>query len=414
MRSTSFVWLFAAVLLMGCRDKAEGGRDDAATAGVQALAEELKPALERLSGLRATKPFTIRTQDATAIRAYVVQRLAEEMPPEELSGLHDTYALLGLIPDTLDLHALLLDLYAEQVVGYYDPGTRTMYVLAGTSPSALRPVLAHELVHALQDQHTNVDSLISSGRGSDRQAAAHAALEGHATIVMFALLAEDAEKRELDPADLPNPAAQLRQGLEAPDPEFPVFGRTPAIIRETLMFPYVGGADFVYSVWAQDSVGHVAPIGDALPQSTEQILHPVAKFVRGRDAPTELRFDSVPPGGWRVRREDTFGELETAILLGHHLGADARSKAHGWDGDRYRLLENDRNERVFVWHSIWDDAASADAFATAMRQVAPAGTGRVLRVERIEIGGRPGVSVVDAGSAGASVNGMTVRIEQER
>ncbi|HEX6694326.1 MAG TPA: hypothetical protein VF035_06525 [Longimicrobiales bacterium] len=412
MRSASLTWLFAALLLPGCRDKGGGGRDAVAAASVQALAEELRPSLERLSGLRATKPFTIRTQDATAIRAYVVQRLAEEMPPEELSGLHDTYALLGLIPDTLDLHSLLLDLYAEQVVGYYDPGTRTMYVLEGTSPSALRPVLAHELVHALQDQHTNVDSLISSGRGSDRQAAAHAALEGHATIVMFALLAEDAEKRELNPAALPNPAAQLRQGLEAPDPEFPVFGRAPAIVRETLMFPYVGGADFVHSVWSQDSAGHVAPIGNALPQSTEQILHPVAKFVRERDAPTELRFDAVPPEGWRIRREDTFGELETAILLGHHLGAAARAKANGWDGDRYRLLENDRNERVFVWHTIWDDAASADAFAAAMRQIASARTGRTMRVELIDIGGRPGVRVVDAGTSSAGMERMTVRIEQ--
>src|SRR5690606_21489386 len=106
--------------------------------------------------------------------AYVEAQLTDEMPPEELEGVHATYALLGLIPDTLDLRALLLDLYTEQIVGYYDPETKTLYAVEGVQREALRPVLAHELVHALQDQHANLDSLISRERGNDRQVAAQA------------------------------------------------------------------------------------------------------------------------------------------------------------------------------------------------------------------------------------------------
>jgi hypothetical protein len=400
---------FAACLfaLCACNDT---GRSDAAarasanaqdTAGVAppatvALADSLLPRLVRLSGLSSTGALRIRSRTPDQVRAYVQSRLTQDMPGDELNAMRDTYALLGLVPDTLDMRALLLELYMEQVVGYYDAATKTMYVLAGADPAALRPVLAHELVHALQDEHVDVDSLIAPGRGNDRQAAAHAALEGHATIVMFALLAEDAEGHALDPVQLPNPSDQLRAGLETQNSQFPVFGRAPAILRETLLFPYIGGADYVHTLWSADS-GHVhrAPIGDLLPQSTEQILHTKSKFIAQRDTPTDLRFAAFNDAKWRVRREETFGELELAILLDHYLGTAARRSAEGWDGDRYQLLENAQKQRALISYSIWDDAASADRFAAAVKRVAAKRTGRSTTIDRTDIGGRPGVRVMD-------------------
>jgi hypothetical protein len=362
----------------------------------EALADSLLPRLERLSGLTSTRPLRIRSQSRLAVRAYVASRFEKELPPAELASIHDTYALLGLIPDTLDMRALLLDLYTEQVVGYYDPGTRTMYVLAGADAATLRPVLAHELVHALQDEHVPVDSLIDPGRGNDRQSAAHAALEGHATLVMFTLLAEDAAGRVLDPVQLPNPADQLRTGLETQNNAYPVFARAPAVIRETLMFPYVRGTSFVYALWSADpGTRHAAPLGDRLPQSTEQILHTTRRFVEQRDTPTDLRFARGAPAGWKVRREETLGELETAILLEHYLGTAARRGAEGWDGDRYRLLQDAAGARAFAWYSVWDDAASADYFAAVMRQVAARRPGRRMQVGRIRLSGREAVRIMD-------------------
>lgn len=415
MRVPAFV-LCVGVCVSGCgkRDDATPAAASTAVAGdsaahsddnsapasplAQALADSLLPRLERLSGLKSMRPLRLRAQTEAQIRSYVTSRLEHEMPPSELSGIRDTYALLGLVADTLDLHALLLDLYTEQIAGYYDATARTMYVQAGADTAALRPVLAHELVHALQDGHTNVDSLIDSDRGNDRQTAAHAALEGHATIVMFAAMAEDMEGRAVDPARLPNPSAQLRSGLEMQNSRYPVFSRAPAVIRETLLFPYISGADFVYRVWSADTSSlHRAPINDMLPQSTEQILHVASKFIGERDAPADLRFDAAVPAGWRVRREDSLGELETAILLEHYLGKPARQFAQRWDGDRYRMLESTSGKRAFVWYSVWDDAVSADRFAAAMNRVKAARSKtRTMTVDRILLQDRAVVRVTDA------------------
>ncbi|MEO5510875.1 MAG: hypothetical protein ABIV28_03725 [Longimicrobiales bacterium] len=401
-RCTLLVLCFG-VLVTGCDRKSKkpahagGDSDDGAPAPeAQALADSLLPRLERLSGLKATGAVRVRSQERTAVRRYVESRLERDLPPEKVASIRDTYALLGLVPDTLDLKALLLDLYTEQVIGYYDPASRTMFVLSGADETQLRPVLAHELVHALQDQHVRVDSLIGPDRGNDRQAAAHAALEGHATIVMFALLAEDAEQKTLDPALLPNPADALRGGLDPENNQFPVFARAPAVIRETLLFPYIGGANFVYTLWAADNGSkHRAPIAELLPQSTEQIIHARTRFLEQRDTPTDLRYDRIEVAGWRVRHEETMGELETGILLERYLGPPGRAFAFGWDGDRYILLEDAAQGRALVWYSIWDNAAAADIFVSAMKQVALHRPGRTTTVERMQLDGRAGVRIVD-------------------
>jgi hypothetical protein len=387
-----------------------------ATAQAQALADSLLPRLVRLSGLPSKGPLRLRSQTQAQVRTYVQSRLAKEMPPEEVAGVHDTYALLGLIPDTLDLKALLLDLYTEQVIGYYDPASRTMYVLSGADPDVLRPVLAHELVHALQDEHESVDSLIAPSRGNDRSNAAHTALEGHATLVMFAVLAEDAVGgQHVDPASLPNPAEQLRSGLEAQNTQFPVFARAPAVIRETLMFPYIAGADFVYRLWSADKgKPHRAPMDVLLPQSTEQLMHPQSKFIAQRDSPTELRFSAPAAAAqvskdttWRVTRDETMAELETAIFLEHYLGKPGRSIAEGWDGDRYQLAKDKQNNKALTWYSVWDDAASADRFANAIKKIATQRPTRTMTAERLVLQGRPAVRVIDVAYKTKAPNATT-------
>jgi hypothetical protein len=380
---------FAPVILMlglaasACRGQ---GVDPALTAAV----DSILPKLEVLSGLKKLRPVTLSEQTRDQLRVYVEQRLAEEMPPAELEGIRKTYVALGLIPDSLNIKALLLDLYQEQVAGYYDPTTDKFFLVKGTPVAMLRPVLAHELVHALQDQHVDLDSLIARDRGNDRQSAAQAAIEGQATLVMFAFLAQEAAGKSIAPDDMPDVSAQLAPALNAQNSQFPVFRRAPRIIRETMVFPYVGGASLVQKLWAAHAAqGFVAPLGALLPQSTEQVLHPAEKFVTMRDDPTELRFAS----GANIAYENTLGELELGILLSEHLGNNAA--ASGWDGDRYQLLANG----VLQWVLVWDDSASADRFAEAYKEIGVKRRNtRSVRVERVLVEGRPAVNITDAPS----------------
>lgn len=398
---TRILGVLLAVMLAGpaCRGRERLAQEDGAAPALQAAADSLVPRLEVLSGLEARAPIRVAVQSRDAVRAYVEDELEEDLPPDELEWIRATYVAFGLIPDTLDLRRLLLDLYTEQVVGYYDPETERLYVVEGVAGEELRPVMVHELVHALQDQHADLDSLIARERGNDRRSAAQAAVEGHATLVMFAWLVEERAGGAVDGTRLPDMSAQLEPLLEAQNEQFPVFRSAPRIIRQTLLFPYVRGAAFVQALWREApraGGGRPAPLGDLLPVSTEQVLHPRERFLADRDEPTELALAPAGAGGWSVRYENTLGELEASILLDEHLGPGAGRIAAGWDGDRYALLESPSGERVLVWYSVWDDAGAADAFAGAYRRILGSRPERTGRVERLEVEGRPAVRVVDA------------------
>jgi hypothetical protein len=379
--------------------------------------------IERISGLERTAVLRMRWQTRDEARGYVEQRLENEMPPARLEAIRRTYVALGLLPDTLDLRALLLDLYTEQVLGYYDPREGTLYVIRGGDLDGLQPVLIHELVHALQDQHADLEALVAEERGNDRQTAAHAALEGHAMVVMFAVLAEQAMRRQVDPAALPNPADELGPALTAQNEQFPVIAQAPRIVRETLLFPYVHGSDFVHRLWRsmQGLERYPAPIDSLLPQSTAQVLRPVERFIEQRLEPVELRFDAAP-AGWRALHDDTFGQLETAIFLAEHSGDGLRAAANGWAGDRYVLLELASTtgpdggppptaSDVLQWISVWESEAEADRFAAAVRATAARRPTRGVAVDRIVIDGLPAVMVLDAPQAlrGAAVPRLGVR-----
>ncbi len=392
--------LGAAALSLVLASSACRGQERAAdTAQVRAEVDSLLPRLQVLAGLSADRPIRIGYRTRDQVRAYIVHQLDRDLPPQELAGIEETYVALGLIPDTLNLRRLLVDVYTEQVGGYYDPETKTFYTVEGTPAGQLRTVLAHELVHALQDQHVDLDSLVSRKRGNDRQSAAQAAVEGQATAVMFAVM-----MGAKDPARLPDLAAQLGPALEAQNAQFPVFRRAPLVIREGMLFPYLQGASFVQALWraraprngAAPPGGWPAPLDSLLPQSTEQVLHPDSFLRLPRDNPTELRLAPTPDARWRTGREDALGELETGIVLRQHLGAAAARSAAGWDGDRFRLLQGPAGERALVWYSVWDTAAAADAFADAYRRTLALRPTRHATVDRLEVASRPVVRIVDA------------------
>ena len=385
--------LFAAMigaLLAGCGELSRPASTPSdAEAHLRALVDSLLPTLQQVSGLDARAPVNVALRSPEQVRSFVDRRLAEDFPPAELDGVHAAYALLGLIPDTLNLRQLLSDLYAEQIVGYYDPDSTMLYVIDGVPAEAVRPVLVHELVHALQDQELNLDSLIARERGNDRQLAAQAMIEGHATLAMLAFLGGEAAGRVVDPGELPDPSAQIRSGLDAAQ-QYPVFRSAPRLLREVLIFPYAEGASFAWTVWAALPAEQRPAITSIIPESTEQVLDPRAKFLSQRDTPTEVSF--AEGSDWRVLYENNFGALETRLFL--EIRGAAGQLAEGWDGDRYRVLEDDAGRRALVWFSVWDSAEAARTFAAAAERVlGTAERGNTAAITLLDTG-RPAVRVV--------------------
>jgi hypothetical protein len=354
--------------------------------------QQMMPAVERAMGLRFRQQPVVLRRSRAQVHDYVIHKFDDDLPPAELAGAQAAYRLFGLIPDTLDLRRSMIDLLTEQVAGYFDPDSNALFIPVDIDPSQARLVISHELVHALQHQYLNLDSLVELKRQNDRRSAAQAILEGQATLAQVLVLMPE---QKID--SLPN-LWNLRSALDGAQPEMKVFASAPLWLRESLIFPYLGGAEFVR--WFDREYPGKEPFGALMPISTEQILHP-ARYAAG-DRPDRLTFESVAPSV--VRYEDDLGEFEIRLLLEQHLGDDsvAARLAEGWDGDRYVVLHTGSaaGGDVLVWYTGWDDRAAATRFAKGLTRAwakRRAGSrGRRSEIKQLLVSGVPVVRLVDA------------------
>lgn len=375
------------VVAGGCRERASTVRHDAA---LRELVEQRMPGVERATGLRFKQTPHVGRRTREQVRDYIVRKLDTETPPAELAALQAAYRLFGFIADTVDLRAAVLNLLGEQIAGYYDPDSSTLFVVADVDSFLLRTTLSHELVHALQHQYLPLDSLLRVKRQNDRTHAAQSVLEGQATLAQTLVMMPEL-KRE----DLPSFWEQ-RTVLNQQQAQMKEYAGAPLWLRETLVFPYLAGADFVRWYESQHPAQH--PFGNAMPRSTEQILHP-DRYAAG-DRPVDLAFEGNAPD--TVRYEDGLGELEIRLLfqqlLGDPTGLRATPLAEGWGGDRYQVFGADSTQLALVWYSVWDEAAAADRFDRSLKRAwqARQRPGRIAKIERLTISGRHGVRLVDA------------------
>ncbi len=373
----------AALALAGCGGQATDTLVVSSDPALARAAREVLPDLAARSGLELREPVRLERRSRAELERYLLWKLDEEMPAGEARHTARSYALLGLVPDTLDLRALLLSVYTEQVVGFYDPDSTALFVLEGQPPEALRTILVHELVHALQDQSVSLDSLTSPRLDNDRRTAAQAAIEGHATLVMMEHMAAGlAGDGDVDLTRIPNLSEALGPALEAMDGQYPSLAAAPRIVRESLLFPYLHGASYVQDLWQVEG-GRPPPFGVYLPLSTEQVLEPERLLGPASDPPTEVRLEV----DGRILHEEVLGQFEVGVLLAIHLGEERRSLARGWDGDRFLLLEGPEEGESLVWVVVWDDASSRDAFVAALSEAEDFPRG--AEVVAGEAGGRP-------------------------
>jgi hypothetical protein len=345
------------------------------------LVDSLAPEVERAVGLRFRTPprYAVRSRDDVA--RYVRAKLAEQLPPGKLRQMTRAYALLGLIPDSVDMRAVMEQLLSQQIAGYYDPDSAMFFGVAGGDRQMERLTIAHELVHALQDQYLPLDSIMRDRRDNDRSTAAHAILEGQANYASIAML------QGAEVAAMPEFWAEFRKTGDAllggGD-----FAKVPAVLREGLLFPYLSGAEFM-RWWLQSPLRDTLPYGPRLPASTEQILFP-ERYAAG-DAPLRVRFTDSVPGAL----EDVLGEFEVR-LLAQELGGPRASTGVvplGWGGDRYRL-----DGDALVWVSVWDEPFQRDRFArgTGAALVARARPGYRSVLDTLTVGDRPALRFVTA------------------
>jgi hypothetical protein len=382
-----------AILTMGCPS-----RDNVTAQGPYAReVSEAIPKIEKVTGLKFKKQPVLERRTKEQVHAFLVKQFEDERSQADLSAQQILLRRLGLVPEDFDLRALMLDLYTEQIVGFYDPETKVLYVIDGAKPEEVGFVVEHELVHALQDQYINLDSLLHIKGDDDRVLAAQSVMEGQATLVPIQSMLGPA-------AGLPGGWEKVRQLIRENQGSMPKFAAAPQILQETLLFPYLSGAEFMRRYQDQGRTG--MPFGPNMPVSSTQIMHADAYFGGRPERPVSITLPA--PQGATSTYQNDMGEFETRVFLFQHLKDQNASvlAADGWSGDRYMILHTPHGDGI-AWVTVWRSAVDAGEFRTAMQKVF---TARYPKVQATE--GPQGTHLVAAKRSmvltGGDVNGHSV------
>jgi hypothetical protein len=327
------------------------------------IAEQVA-AIRQLDAPERTDPKII---DPEELRTNLEAEFEKSNPPAQVQLSERVLIGLGLLPKGSSLADLVNELQGSQVIGYYDPSVKELFIVSrtGSLGPTERTTYAHEFTHELQDDHFDLESLglDQSFNEGDRGLAILGLVEGDAVSAQTAWMAQN-----LNPAELAQIAA------EAADPAIlDVLARTPRILLETSLFPYQQGASFVQTLIAQGGYAKVDAAYKDPPASTEQVLHP-EKFLEG-EAPVdvELPADIVARlgTGWTLDTQDTLGELQLRVWLvqGGLAGDVARTATEGWGGDRLGLFHGPAGQDVLLLSTAWDTLDDAVAFQAAAKDL---------------------------------------------
>ncbi len=356
-------------------DPATSGTARSATPRERAAVDALIRAAEAVRQLRLREPVKIEIEDGDAI----ANSLHSQIEEAELERARLLYGALGLLDTEADLRSMFADVLGEQVIGYYDPDTERLVirddVMAGLigafGPDQAREarlVLVHEIVHALQDQRLGLGESYKKERSADEDNAFRSIIEGDATLAMVAY----ALRQQGIP--LSAATAGIQQMGELLDLNALVRGEklddAPAIVRVTLVAPYLRGLQFAAAVqgrggWAAVNNAHRRP-----PSTSEQVLHPEKYFAREKAERIEVaENEALLEAGFRRIEEDTLGELELSVFLGQARpsGTDEQAAA-GWAGDRLAIYTRG-TEAAVIWWTTWDTEADAEEAFEAAREV---------------------------------------------
>ena len=322
-----------------------------------------------------------------AVEKYLQEKFDEDEDSKRMQRGEIVLKKFGLLDRDFNLKPFMLELLKEQIAGYYDAKTRTVYMLDWLDAEEQKPVLVHELTHALQDQHTDLVKFSDQtpaevshkvaedndhlGR-DEMDTARDAVLEGQAMAVFL-----DYSLKPLGKSLVGNP--ELLETLESQmsgTDDSPVLARAPILLSRSLLFPYQDGLSFEQDVW-MDKGQKAAFEGvlDAPPASSWEVMNPRGYEAGKRGA--VLNMPDIHPlvdGTYRAYDIGQVGELELQILT-QILGGEqtARELTPAWDGGIYwagqKLTAKTATEQAktdsigLLYLSAWKNHKAAEVFA---------------------------------------------------
>lgn len=349
------------------------------------MVDELLKFSSQETGLPIKQDVKRQLTTRAAVESYLKTKLNDDQDAKRMQRSEIVLKKFGLLDRDFDLKPFLLELLGEQIEAYYDPKTKTVNLLDWVSPEEQKPVLAHELTHALQDQHVDLEKWsdqtpedVSTDSAGDTEHLAkdemddarEAVTEGQATAVMM-----DNVLKPMGRSLIKDPEVVdiIRQQM-AHSSDSPVMARAPLLLSESMLFPYRDGLSFEQDVWMDQ--GKDAAFAGALdrpPSSTWEIMNP-RDYEKRQMARVPL-FPNIHPlvdAKYQPYDIGQVGELDVQILSKIYGGDQAaRDLTPAWDGGLYwagQLKSATAAEKAspksiaLLYLSMWKSPESAQQF----------------------------------------------------
>jgi hypothetical protein len=328
--------------------------------------EEIEAKVVELRGLEVKTPITVTYKTREELREGVIADFTDDYPEVDAARDQRTMVAFGIIEPGTDIRDLYSELYGGQVAGYYDPETGELVVVLdgdgseGELTASEEFTLAHEITHALQDQHYDIDAGVfdTEDATDDVSLAATALIEGDATLLQGLYL-------QADPRFARDLFAEYDEMEE--DDSLDDF---PPVVVALLLFPYNQGFEFAEELYDEGGYELIDQAFSEPPTTTEQILHP-EKYLEGEvgEEVTVIDPGATLGGEWATTDLNAFGEyIISSLLVSENVDSgDAEDAAEGWNGDSYTVAGLG-DESAVVWASSWDSDDDAEEFAQTLNQ----------------------------------------------
>jgi hypothetical protein len=332
---------------------------------------------------------TVKRQMTTraAVQSYLEEKFNDDQDAKRLQRDEIVLKKFGLLDRDFQLKPFLLALLKEQIEAYYDSKTKTVNMLDWVDVEEQKPVLAHELTHALQDQHADLEKWddqtpddVSTDSASDNDhlardemdTARDAVAEGQATAVMMDYILKPAGKSLVKDPEVMDIVKGQMNGAD----NSPVMARAPLLLSESMLFPYREGLSFEQDIWMDQ--GKAEAFSGALdhpPTSTWEIINP-REYEKHQVPSIPLLPDihTLVDSLYKPYDIGQVGQLDVHILT-ELFGGDeaARNLTPAWNGGIYwagqlrsaKTAEEQANLKslALFYLAAWRNPTSAQNFA---------------------------------------------------
>ncbi len=324
--------------------------------------------LSEITGLSEEHPIPYGRMNKKQLRQFLAKRIKKTLRPEEIYADELALKMFGLVPQDFDLKKSTIDLLTEQAAAFYDYDNKKLYLLDDSSFNEETTTLAHELAHALADQHFDLNHFMDESPSNDDENLAHTAVvEGQASWLM---LAYDLKKAGKDPAPTTEMLKTVSDSSQSSLADFPVLKASPLYIQQSLLFPYSEGTLFFAAVYQKMGQRSFAAVFEDPPIDSSQIIHPERYFAHLKPSKPKLPALTEQERAKRIA-EGSMGEFDHEMLLRQYAGEDVSSSlSPHLRGGQFEILSLGKDgQPVLEYASEWDSPEMAERFFRAYKKV---------------------------------------------